>query len=63
MSSQHEMWNEELLSAYLDGECSDEERVQVEDQVAAVTRTAAAAQRDRVHSDLGALPPPGRRSA
>ena len=35
MSSQHEMGNEELLSAYLDGECTDEERAQVEDQLAA----------------------------
>ena len=35
MSNQHEMWNDELLSAYLDGECTAEERAQVEAQLAA----------------------------
>lgn len=34
MSTQHEMWNEELLSAYLDDECTDEERAKVEAQLA-----------------------------
>lgn len=34
MSSPQEMWNEELLSAYLDDECTDDERAQVEAQLA-----------------------------
>lgn len=34
MSSPHESWDEELLSAYLDDECTEEEREQVQAQLA-----------------------------